>query len=465
MAVSFTLEKLPTDETNINVNFEQQDFAIIHKEVNKNLQDLQRALNNDKQVKFKVLQSYMSEYDVVDQIRRMVSTDLSTDASEALRLLRGAVLAFRERPIVEIVKSYPSQYADIKNFLNIREAQNYNPPLRPTFTSKGGIDNLYPIPHYPDTDPRRTGRIVHLDPPETINTNKDWFLNNSLLYGFLLYGNESNPALIYVGSKSIKEIVTDQNLLDVVYAYTAASTDFLNRVELGLSNTFGARLTITANKVKTFSTPSSAVAITLHNATLNDGQTRPNLVVVDGQPLLDTTATAFLKMQAAAKADGVPLKLSSGFRPSVGIGVQGTTADGKVVKMTTQEELRRDPKRWIKTHPDWKTYPVIDDFVMKAASSAFNPATAPPKSSQHGNGIAVDVNTGGRSNFMPLNDIVYKWMVQNSWKFGFVRTVGTEEWHYEYHPTVSNKGPYAKIAGTNNNKFYTDLALDGIKIA
>jgi len=170
-------------------------------------------------------------------------------------------------------------------------------------------------------------------------------------------------------------------------------------------------------------------------------------------------------MQAAAKADGVPLKLSSGFRPSLGIGVQGTTADGKLIKMTTQEELRRDPKRWIKTHPDWKKYPAIEDFVMKAASDAFNPATAPPKVSQHGNGIAVDVNTGGRNNFTPLNDVVYKWMVQNSWKFGFIRTVGSEEWHYEYHPTAAVKVPYAKVAGTNSNKFYTDLALDTIKIA
>jgi hypothetical protein len=102
---------------------------------------------------------------------------------------------------------------------------------------------------------------------------------------------------------------------------------------------------------------------------------------------------------------------------------------------------------------------------MKAPSAAFDPATAPPKASQHGNGIAVDVNTGGRNNFTPLNDTVYKWMIQNSWKFGFVRTVGSEEWHYEYYPTVAMKGPYAKIAGTNNNKFYTDLSLDRITIA
>jgi hypothetical protein len=448
-ALSFYLGELPADKTNINVNFEQQDFAIIHKDVNRNLQNLQRALNNDKQVKFKVLQSYMSEYDIVDELRKTVSTDLSTSATDSIRILRGAVLAFKDRPIVDIAKT--STYKDIKDFIDIREPENFNPPLHPSFRSKGIIDNLYPFPNKPDTDPRRTGRIVRLDPPETINTNKDWFINNSLLYGFLMYGEESNLALVYVGFDKIKEIVTDQNLLNIIYAYTMPSV------------ASGTQPTITAGKVKTFSTPSSAIAITLHNATLNDGQTRPNLVVVDGQPILDTTATAFLKMQAAAKADGVPLKLSSGFRPALGIGVQGTTADGKLIKMTTQEELRRDSKRWVAN--ERAKYTSENEFVMKAPSAAFDPATAPPKASQHGNGIAVDVNTGGRNNFTPLNDTVYKWMIQNSWKFGFVRTVGSEEWHYEYYPTVAMKGPYAKIAGTNNNKFYTDLSLDRITIA
>jgi len=448
-ALSFYLGELPADKTNINVNFEQQDFAIIHKDVNRNLQNLQRALNNDKQVKFKVLQSYMSEYDIVDELRKTVSTDLSTSATDSIRVLRGAVLAFKDRPIVEIAKT--PTYKDIKDFINIREPENFNPPLHPSFRSKGIIDNLYPFPNKPDTDPRRTGRIVRLDPPETINTNKDWFINNSLLYGFLMYGEESNLALVYIGFDKIKETVTDQNLLNIVYAYTMPSV------------ASGTKPTITASKIKTFSVPPSTVAITLHNATLNDGQTRPNLVVVDGKPMLDTTATAFLKMQAAAKADGVPLKLNSGFRPALGIGVQGTTADGKVIVMTTQEELRRNKTNWVSN--ERTKYTSDDEFVMKAPAAAFTPPTAPPKVSQHGNGIAIDVNTGGRNKFENLNDTVYKWMIQNGWKFGFVRTVTSEEWHYEYHPTVSTKGPYAKIAGTNSNKFYTDLSLDRITIA
>lgn len=465
MAVSFTLDKLPTD-ANINTNFEQQDFAVIHKEVNTNLKNLQKALNTDKQVKFKVLQSYMSEYDVINELIPTVSTE---DAIPAMKVNAQIVEQHKNQKIEEYGKT--SIYNNIKSFIQSRDPSYFSPPLLPSFESKGGIKSIHPYPNKPNLDPRRTGRIVQLDPIDTINTNKDWFINNSLLYGFLLFGDESKPVLIYVGLEKIKAIVTDQNLLEIVYAYTMAPTNLLdiianeNSLGTSLTSLFGTKPTITANKVKTFSTPTTALAITTHNATLNDGQTRPNLVIVDGQPILDTTATAFLKMQAAAKTSGVSIYLSSGFRPALGIGIKGTTASGKEIRMTTQEELRRDSTRWVKTHPDWAKYPNVEDFVMKATSNAFNPATAPPKVSQHGTGIAVDVNTGGRSNFQPLNSVVYKWMVENSWKFGFIRTVSTEEWHYEYQPTPAIKGPYAKVAGNNANKFYTDLSLDTIKIA
>jgi len=465
MAVSFTLDKLPTD-ANIDTNFEQQDFAVIHREVNANLKNLQRALNTDKQVKFKVLQSYMSEYDIISELILTVSTE---DAVPAMKVNAQIVEQHKNQKIEVYGKT--SIYNNIKSFIQARDPSHFSPPLLPSFESKGGIKSIHPYPNKPNLDPRRTGRIVQLDPIDTINTNSDWFINNSLLYGFLLFGDESKPVLIYVGLDKIKAIITDQNLLEIVYAYTMAPTSFLdiianeNSLGVSLTSLFGTKPTITASKVKTFSAPLPGISITTHNATLNDGQTRPNLVVVDGQAIVDTTATAFLKMQAAAKTSGVSIYLSSGFRPALGIGIKGTTVNGKEIRMTTQEELRRDSTRWVKTHPDWAKYPNVEDFVMKATSGAYNPATAPPKSSQHGNGIAVDVNTGGRNNFQPLKDNIYKWMVENSWKFGFIRTVSSEEWHYEYQPTAAIKGPYAKVAGTNANKFYTDLSLDTIRIA
>ena len=57
-------------------------------------------------------------------------------------------------------------------------------------------------------------------------------------------------------------------------------------------------------------------------------------------------------------------------------------------------------------------------------SGAGNPASGPGNSNHQG-GIAVDFNVhnaGGR----------YEWMVKNAWKYGFIRTVKDERWHWEY---------------------------------
>jgi hypothetical protein len=48
-----------------------------------------------------------------------------------------------------------------------------------------------------------------------------------------------------------------------------------------------------------------------------------------------------------------------------------------------------------------------------------------------------------------------------------VRTVGGgkgEEWHFEYRPNESKKGPYAKLSDTENNQFFRDLNINGIKV-
>ena len=54
----------------------------------------------------------------------------------------------------------------------------------------------------------------------------------------------------------------------------------------------------------------------------------------------------------------------------------------------------------------------------------------------------------------------------NSWKFGFVREVFDEEWHFDYLPDLAKKGPYAKLPSNGGkNLYFADLGLDNIKIA
>ncbi len=195
----------------------------------------------------------------------------------------------------------------------------------------------------------------------------------------------------------------------------------------------------------------------------NDGKVR-NLVLVESQPVDELVAIAYLKMKEAAKKEGINLSISSGFRPAYGPNLKAKTKKGKTVTITTQESLRRDKSRWSKS--ERAKFTTDDDFVFKARSGAYNPATAPPGKSNHGNGIALDLNSGSRIAFSrKLNNQVYTWLVKNSWKFGFVRAVKSEEWHFEYHPSKSNKGPYVIISDSNSNLFYSDLGLNNIKVA
>lgn len=195
----------------------------------------------------------------------------------------------------------------------------------------------------------------------------------------------------------------------------------------------------------------------------NSGNSR-KLAVVDGQPVDETVANAFLQMREAAAKEGVKISISSGFRPAFGPNFTAKTSKNKTINITTQESLRRDKSRWKQS--ERSKYRSDDDFVMNAPASAYNPATAAPGKSNHGNGFALDLSTGSRVAFSKkLNDKVYVWMVKNSWRYGFVRAVNSEEWHYEYRPKESPNGPYAKVKpeGSNKNLYYPDLGLDNIK--
>jgi hypothetical protein len=81
----------------------------------------------------------------------------------------------------------------------------------------------------------------------------------------------------------------------------------------------------------------------------------------------------------------------------------------------------------------------------------FNRA-APPGTSPHQNGVALDIAVGGAT-----GDPVYDWLTENATGFGFVRTVSDEPWHWELRPDTANA---ARIAG----RFTTPNVVD-IKFA
>lgn len=169
----------------------------------------------------------------------------------------------------------------------------------------------------------------------------------------------------------------------------------------------------------------------------------------NGYVMADFIAGAYLDLKAAALKDGFKLSLSSGFRPPWGPEVRGKTKSGKSFTVTTQEYLYNG---WIARKP------------------GFNEAAAPTRSN-HGNGIALDLNTGSRKK-KSLNTNLYKWLVTYGWKYGWVREVYSEEWHFDYIPELAKKGPYSKLASKNKsfpeggaNLYYKDLGIHDIRIS
>jgi LAS superfamily LD-carboxypeptidase LdcB len=69
------------------------------------------------------------------------------------------------------------------------------------------------------------------------------------------------------------------------------------------------------------------------------------------------------------------------------------------------------------------------DYLATADSGLFRPRTGKPGWSNHQDGKAYDFN---------VTDLpkVYAWLVGNAHSFGFVRTVPSERWHWEYLPGV-----------------------------
>jgi len=125
--------------------------------------------------------------------------------------------------------------------------------------------------------------------------------------------------------------------------------------------------------------------------------------LADNTLRLQPTACAFARMAEAAAKDGVLLKIASGFRT-----------------------LARQTYFW-------------NCYQTKKCNGGN--LAAHPGSSNHGQGIAMDLNTdcGGQPNAARpapsacKSSRVYMWLLNNAQKFGFIRAVAKEPWHWEYH--------------------------------
>ena len=462
----------------------QMGEAVFPADVQLRFQQMVNALKTAKAVDMTAVDCYLSEYELSDRLRLSIK-DPDAELSAKLALNRTMI------EIVQLAEDFPGDttYETLYNTLLTIPSNRFDPMIMRPYDSAGDGGTVYPFPRWPSEDPRATGRIVTIG-PEGILKNIEvwkWILNNSFIYGFVPYDEEQRKSLYYVGVDEIYQQVynalnENQALKGVIgrYQRDTSYVDLVNNLE-PQSEAIQSRAQAVQRemqRVQADRTPPTPAYTTSDGAIISgldyvppghgalDNNKKPvDIVVISGTTVVRRTGEAFLIMQEAAKKEGVFLAVNSGFRPAFGPNFTGKTAKGKPITFTTQETLRRDRSRWKgRSNPKWTN---DEDFVFRADAGSFSPATAPPGLSNHGNGEALDLNTGSRKSFNKiLNEQVYIWLCKNSWKYGFIRAVSTEEWHFEYWPDKAKKGPYAlvKPQSGDDKLFYADLGLDKLTI-
>jgi len=172
-----------------------------------------------------------------------------------------------------------------------------------------------------------------------------------------------------------------------------------------------------------------------YNTRNGKAQSMGRLRLIQGVPVFENLCPHVLNLIKAAKADGHRIGLNSGYR-----GIRDVVVNGRKYA-SGQLDLRRQNAK----NSAWKTNAMMDDpnsKLWRSKSGNFKPATAAPGFSKHQNGIAIDMSTSSRSSKTGM----YNWLVNNAYKFGFIRTVSSEEWHFEYRP---GKKTFDKVSAGN----------------
>ena len=78
------------------------------------------------------------------------------------------------------------------------------------------------------------------------------------------------------------------------------------------------------------------------------------------------------------------------------------------------------------TSSGFRTFAKQEELVREKGLASEGGLAAAAGYSNHQNGIAVDFDIV-RDNGKP-----FEWLVMNAWKYGFIRTVAKERWHWEY---------------------------------
>lgn len=134
---------------------------------------------------------------------------------------------------------------------------------------------------------------------------------------------------------------------------------------------------------------------------------------VDGVRVIVSIKPKLLEMKLAAKKDNVNLVLAAGLRTW-----------GEQMYLRRQNVIDKSK--------------VNDEkYLTEQPANMFKPLTGKPGFSNHHDGIAYDYNVTGKPE-------VFNWLKKNALKFGFIRTIPSERWHFEYLPYVKDMYQFVK---------------------
>jgi LAS superfamily LD-carboxypeptidase LdcB len=161
--------------------------------------------------------------------------------------------------------------------------------------------------------------------------------------------------------------------------------------------------------------------------------------------ITDSLAGPLMKMLLAAEKDGVTLTVNSGFRPPVddiylnGKKIQNSQKTVRL-KHLKPEYKGKIKEPWLERSTvivPFDGYKAGDPYNVTPQSKHFKPLTAASYKSPHGRSLACDFATASATS----NG--YKWLARHGWKYGFIRTVYSEPWHFGYKPEKAKNGPTA----------------------
>lgn len=416
------------------------------------LQALNKKMQEVKGQSLSVKQGYMSKYDLVDELRNMLKD--KTTKPEGV----GDAEWSEIQPLLEPTKSIEDigkvkeSYNKLQDFMNNLASQQkglFNPTLANPFKTSTH-EKVFPIPSSGAFDPRRHGRLLMVGKITDPGVKK-WLTNNSPLYGFVMY---EDYGLYFSGLGEIKaagssktklaKLINQFQSTPIPDSDITITTATLAAAEDALGIDFDPIIEIPAG-------------------TVDNNNSKPDLVRVDNNTMSKKIFDDYRAMFIAAKSAGITIIVGSGFRPAT-TGGTWKSQSGKTGTFTSQVGCRTnnliagststksaDGKWGLRSGMEYILY-------YTNSSTYFKPQTAKPGSSNHGTGQAVDLNTGEGN--AAKNSPVYNWLAHNSWKYGFVRGVSTEEWHFEHLKSIKNKVPTSPfdIVPQSNSLWYNIFA-------